>query len=123
MSLTLTNTTRSKPNIPFTEIKNSILGKGYDLSLNIIGKKRARQINIASRKKTYTPNVLSFPLTKSAGEIYLTPMVAKKEAKNFGHSKMQHLTFLYIHGLLHLKGYGHGKKMESLEEKYLKKYG
>lgn len=122
MSITITNTTKQRTAIPFLEIKNDVLGKGYQLSLAIVGEKRARRINQESRSKDYTPNVLSFPLTKDAGEIYLTPAVAKREAKSFGHTAKEHLTFLYIHGLLHLKGLDHGNTMDRLEEKYLQKY-
>jgi len=123
MSLTLSNTTAARPAIPFHTIKDDILGKSYELSLALIGEARARDINRRSRQKEYAPNVLSFALGRGAGEIYLTPAVARREAKRFGHTERQHLTFLYIHGLLHLKGYDHGLKMERLEEKYLAKYG
>lgn len=123
MNFSLTNTTRSKFRIPFEDIKNDILGTKYQLSLSLIGEKRARAINRQSRQKEYAPNVLSFPLNKSTGEIYLTPAVAKREAKSFDHNEREHLVFLYIHGLLHLQGYDHGPKMESLEQKFLKKYG
>lgn len=122
MPFLLTNTTRSSYRIPFEAIKNDVLGAKYQLSLALIGEKRAQAINRQSRQKEYAPNVLSFPLDKNSGEIYLTPMVAKKEAKSFEHSEREHLVFLYIHGLLHLKGYDHGPKMESLEQKFLKKY-
>lgn len=123
MSFSLTNTTRSSYRIPFETIKNDILGDKYQLSLVLIGEKRARAINRQSRQKEYAPNVLSFPLNKTSGEIYMTPKVAKREAKSFYHSEREHLIFLYIHGLLHLQGYDHGPKMESLEQKFLKKYG
>ena len=123
MSLYLTNTTRSKTNVPYLDIKNEILGRGYKLSLALVGEKRARAVNKRSRQKEYAPNVLSFPLGKSEGEIYLTPSVAKREAPRFDHTFKRHLTFLYIHGLLHLKGFDHGPKMERLEQKYLAKYG
>lgn len=123
MSFSLTNTTRSSYRIPFETIKNDILGDKYQLSLALIGEKRARAINRQSRQKEYAPNVLSFPLNKTSGEIYMTPKVAKREAKSFDHSEREHLVFLYIHGLLHLQGYDHGPKMESLEQKFLKKYG
>lgn len=54
---------------------------------------------------------------KFLGEIY----VNKKEAADFGH-----LQLLLIHGLLHLAGYSHGKKrdtlkMESLERKLIER--
>ncbi len=122
MSFLLTNTTRSSYRIPFEAIKDEVLGSKYQLSLALIGEKRARAINKQSRQKEYAPNVLSFPLTKNSGEIYIAPAVAKKEAKSFDHSEREHLVFLYIHGLLHLQGYDHGAKMESLEQKFLKKY-
>ncbi len=122
MSLILTNTTASRPNIPFLKIKDDVLGPDYQLSLALVGEKRARTINRRSRQKEYAPNVLSFPFDSRSGEIYLTPIVAKREAPNFDHTFRKHLTFLYIHGLLHLKGFDHGARMESLERKYLKKY-
>jgi len=122
MKLNVHNTTRTRLKVPFLEIKNDILGSGYELSVALVGEKRAREINLKSRNKSYAPNVLSFPLGKNAGELYLCPVVSNKEASNFGHTKSQHLTFLYIHGLLHLKGMDHGKKMEDQEMFYLKKY-
>ncbi len=123
MSISLTNTTRSHPTLPFLEIKNDILGERYQLSIALVGEVRARAINKQSRNKSYAPNVLSFSLARNAGEVYLCPVVANKEAISFKHSKRKHLIFLYIHGLLHLKGLDHGRKMEALEETYLKKYG
>jgi probable rRNA maturation factor len=123
MSFTLTNTTTYRSAVPFLKIKEEILGKEYQLSLALVGEKRAREVNRLSRHKDYAPNVLSFPLSRHNGEIYIAPSIAKKEAPAFGHSFKRHLTFLYIHGLLHLKGYDHGRTMEKLEEKYLAKYG
>lgn len=122
MSITITNTTRSRSNLPFRYIKNDILGEKYNLSVTLLGERRARAINLKSRNKTYAPNVLSFPLTRDSGELYLCPVVAYKEAASFKHSKRKHLIFLYIHGLLHLRGLDHGRKMEALEKAYLKKY-
>lgn len=122
MSVTLANTTKYNPRVPFLAIKNDVLGEKYQLSINLVGEKRARSINQSSRGKSYAPNVLSFPLTKSAGEIYITPLVSKREAKKYEHNEREHFIFLFIHGLLHLQGYDHGPKMDRLEELYLKKY-
>ena len=122
MNFFLTNTTRATYRVPFKKIKDDILGEKYELSLALVGEKKARNVNIQSRKKDYAPNVLSFPFSAQSGEIYLTPSVSKREARDFGHKEREHLVFLYIHGLLHLKGFDHGSKMESLEEKFLKKY-
>lgn len=121
-TFTLANTTRTKPRLPFTELKNDILGKNYTLQVVLIGKQRARALNIQTRNKSYVPNVLSFPLTKTHGEIYITPEVAKQEAKRARTTIDKRIGFLYIHGLLHLHGLNHGKRMEDLEQQYIKKY-
>ncbi len=122
MSINISNTARTYCKLPYLEIKDDILGKKYDLSLVFVGKKLGSKINQKSRGKTYSPNVLSFPFSEDSGEIYMTPVVIKEQAPKFGYTYKKHMTFLFIHGLLHLKGYDHGAKMEALEEKYLNKY-
>jgi ssRNA-specific RNase YbeY (16S rRNA maturation enzyme) len=47
---------------------------------------------------------------------------AVREAKKFDHSPQKHITFLFIHGCLHLAGHAHGGTMEALEQKYLRKF-
>ena len=120
---TITNTTRTTPPIPFAAIATRILGARYELAVNLIGPTRAQALNQATRNKTYTPNVLSFPLTKSAGEIYLCPAVAAREARRYGRTPDAHLGALFIHGLLHLKGYDHGATMERLETRWCRTFG
>ncbi len=122
MSLTISKSAKKYPKLPYEDIKNSILGKGYDLSLIFVGTKRAQTLNLAYRKATYVPNVLSFPLVKNAGEIYITPLIAKSESKKFGMTPNGYVGYLFIHGLLHLKGYPHGATMDRLEKKYCTLY-
>jgi len=120
-TFSLTTTVKKYPkNIPYEEIKRKILGAKYELSLAFVGKKKASSINLISRKKKYSPNVLSFPLTHNIGEIIICPDTTNNEAKEFNLSKDGYIAFLFIHGLLHLKGLDHGDKMEILEKKYLK---
>lgn len=118
----LSSTIAHYPKFPYREIKDVVLGKKYDLSLAFIGTKRARALNVSYRQKTYVPNVLSFPLSEITGEIYICPEIAYPEAKDFHLSKDGYIAFLFIHGLLHLKGYDHSVKMEALEQRYLKKF-
>lgn len=113
---------------PYETIKNDILGKRYNLSLLFTGPTRAQKLNQEYRKKTYTPNVLSFPLDKTTGEIVICPAVANQEAHQYNLSKPGYIAFLFIHGLLHLKGYDHHSEtetlaMERLEKKFVRKYG
>lgn len=110
------------PRLPYQKIKDDILGSTYVLSLVFIGEERARTLNTKYRKKTYTPNVLSFPLDARNGEIYIAPRVAKREAKKRNMTYGTYIGFLFIHGLLHLKGHSHGDTMERAERRYLKTY-
>ena len=62
------------------------------------------------------------------GDIYISVEKAKEQAENYGHSLDRELSFLYVHGLLHLLGYDHQneeeeKVMFSLQEEILNKLG
>ncbi|MFT5849993.1 MAG: rRNA maturation RNase YbeY [Patiriisocius sp.] len=118
----ITSTVRSYPKLPYQDIKDDILGKKYSLSLAFIGDIRSQRLNEEHRGKTYTPNVLSFPLDTNIGEVFITPTIAKKEAHKFNLSHKGYVGFLFIHACLHLKGLPHGDKMDKLEQKYVTKY-
>ena len=118
----ITNTVKNYPTHPYQAIKEAILGKHYQLSLVFVGPTRAQTLNQTYRHKSYTPNVLSFPLTADAGEIYICPQVAAREASDYQLSVSGYTAFLFIHGLLHLKGYEHGATMERAEKKYMKRF-
>lgn len=122
-SFTITSTVKKYPRSHrYAEMKNKVLGAKYELSLVFVGKIRAASLNKTYRNKTYSPNVLSFPLTSDAGEIVICPQVAKREAAKFNLSVDGYIAYLFIHGLLHLKGYDHSDTMEKLERKYLKAF-
>lgn len=46
------------------------------------------------------------------GDIYISVDKAKDQSKEYGHSFLRELSFLTIHGLLHLLGYDHMTKEE-----------
>ena len=123
MSVTVSKTIKKAPRAhPYEKMAQDILGKSYEVSLVFVGEKRAQSLNQQYRHKSYVPNVLSFPLTEKAGEIYICPQVAQKEAKNFDLSPHGYIGYLFIHGLLHLKGHDHGATMEKAEARYISKY-
>jgi len=123
MSTSISSTLRTPhPSLPYRKIKEDILGPSYNLSLVFIGTKRAQKLNKEHRKKTYVPNVLSFPLNTHTGEIFITPARAHVEAKKYDLTPKGYIGFLFIHGLLHLKGYPHGATMEKAEKRYISKY-
>ncbi len=114
---------RSVPNIPFEKMAHAVLGKRYELSFVVCGDVLARRINKKYRNKKYKPNVLSFPLSKYEGEIFLNIPKATREAKQFGISLKDRLALLFVHGCFHLKGLPHGRTMEAQERRILRAFG
>ena len=122
-NISISRTTKGKlPSLPFVRLKDTILGKNYNLSVAFVSPKEAQQINIQSRGKDYVPNVLSFSLEKNEGELIMCLSQIRKETKKYEKRYDDLLLFLVIHGMLHLKGFDHGSTMEGLEEKYIKKF-
>ncbi len=111
------------PRLPFEEMAHAVLGKSYELSLVVCGDTLAQRMNKQYRKKSYRPNVLSFPLDKGSGEIFLNLRKAEREAAQYGVSVRDRFALLYAHALWHLKGYDHSEEMEKLELKTLKEFG
>lgn len=128
-NISIKKTTRGPlPRLPFEDIASAILGAKYELSLVICGDSLAQQMNKKYRKRTYRANVLSFPISKSEGEIFLNVQCAKREAKKYGVSLQKHLALLFVHGCFHLKGLDHerekdARKMEAAEDRTLKRFG
>lgn len=119
----ITNTTKDRvPALPFDLLKISTLGKRYELSIVVVGDKKSASLNKTYRGKTYTPNVLSFPLDDKHGEIFLNLKQAKREHKARGQTYEHYVALLVVHGMMHLKGFAHGGKMEKEEARVLKKH-
>ncbi len=112
----------SLPDIPFLAIKEKILGKSYSLTIIFCTPKESQEKNKAYRDKNYPTNILSFPLDKNEGEIYISLATARADAKNFDMTYEKFLHLLIIHGILHLKGHDHSSTMEKLEDSYLNKF-
>jgi probable rRNA maturation factor len=108
------------PSLPFAKIKNKILGKKYDLSLVFVGSLKMRRLNKVYRRIDKPTDILSFPIAKNSGEIFICLSESKKEALKFEREYKNFMAFLFIHGLVHLLGHDHGNKMEKIEEKHRK---
>ena len=120
--LYLKNNTRQKtPKIDFDIIHANILGVDYDLSVVIASSALSRKLNKQYRQKDKSTNVLSFPLSKQTGEIFLDIGLIKKEAREKKKKFIEYFSYIFIHGVLHLKGLDHGSKMEKEEDLMLKK--
>jgi probable rRNA maturation factor len=120
---TITNKTKGKlPRLPFASIKNRILGNSYEFGLSLLSSKKQKEVNFKYRGKNETTNILSFPLSKTTGEITIDPIKVKLDAPLFKMSYSNFFKYLVIHGMLHLKGFKHSSTMEKEEKKYLKMF-
>ncbi len=118
---TIIRATKGKlPRLPFVYIKDAILGKEYELSITFLSPRAQRTLNKTYRDKDSTTNILSFPLSDTSGEITFDLKKVQEDAPLFDMDYPLFLKFLFIHGLLHLKGYEHGSTMEKAEKKWLK---
>ncbi len=108
--------------IPYEKISLAILGSKYELSLVVCGDTLAQRMNQKYRKKSYKPNVLSFPLSKNQGEIFLNMRSAEREARRYKVAPRDRLAFLFVHGCFHLKGLLHGRTMEETEQRILRAF-
>lgn len=120
---TIINKTKGKlPRLPFVYIKNAVLGEKYELGVSFLSPKKQKEINMNYRGIDKTTNILSFPLTKTSGDITFDLAKVKKDAPLFDMTYPKFLKYLFIHGLLHLKGFDHSSIMEKQEQKFLKMF-
>ncbi len=86
----------------------------------------ARRLNRVYRGKGATPNVLSFRYGDDYGEIVLCLPIIRREAKRQGNSVRFQLTWMILHGMLHLAGMHHerslraSRSVEALERRILR---
>lgn len=108
-----------------------------ELTIRLTNDKEMQSLNKRWRNKNSTTNVLAFPnnqdlLTdkkqKYMGDIILSYNVLKKESLYRKIPFQDHMVHLIVHGVLHLCGYEHDKKMDETkminkEKKILCKVG
>lgn len=105
----------------FARIASDVL-PGCEISLVFVGATKAKKLNQNLRKKDYIPNVLSYTAGEKNGEVIICPSEAKKQAGSYDMDRNRFILFLFIHGLLHIKGRAHGATMEKWEQKLLAHY-
>ena len=91
-------------------------------SITFVGEEEIKEINKSYRGIDKVTDVISFAFEDSKdslkseirvlGDIYICIPRMVEQSKNYGHSKKRELSFLVVHGLLHLLGYDHMTKEE-----------
>ena len=105
------------------------------VTIALVSDQRIRALNRTYRRKDYATDVLSFPasarsagsaspqppvLSRHIGDIVIGKGVARRQAREAGHSERTELKVLALHGLLHLLGYDHERdagRMQRVERR------
>ena len=135
MNCTVRNRTRDKQWKEYAPLFETImqatlqeLGKKeeYAISIILVKKRKIHEINRDYRGIDRPTDVITFALEdyeditydgyRLLGDIYISIDKARSQAEEYGHSFLRELSFLAVHGFLHLLGYDH---MEPEEEKVM----
>lgn len=118
-------------------LKHENITNAY-FSIIFVDESEIQKINKEYRGIDKITDVISFALEDNEslvksdirvlGDIYICIPRALEQAKNYGHSIKRELSFLTVHGLLHLLGYDHmvkedEEKMFALQELILNEEG
>lgn len=86
-------------------------GKAAQVVVVFLSVPEARQLNRKYRKKSYATDVLSFAGIDddSLGELVFSLDVVRRQAREHQLGVKEELSYLVLHGLLHLLGFEHEK--------------
>lgn len=108
-------------------VLNSEKIQSYNISFTMISDSDIKKMNRKYRKVNRITDVISFLVDKDLfmGDIYISDLRPKKNAKKFGFSYEQEICYLVIHSILHLEGYTdytpeNKKKMFTKQDKFFK---
>lgn len=144
MEIEIFNETNEDLENELEELKTLLINVSKDEGLDnilfnviIIDNDRIRVLNREYRNIDRETDVISFALEddktfnleeiRVLGDIYISVEKARSQAKEYNHSFKRELSFLAIHGFLHLLGYDHMEKedeeiMFKKQEEVLSRY-
>jgi probable rRNA maturation factor len=99
------------------------------VTIALVGDTTMRRLNRSYAGSDRATDVLSFPCDGPEGmlgDIAIATGVARRQARDAGHTYAQELRVLALHGLLHLLGYDHhtdGGRMARLESRLRRRGG
>jgi len=126
----INNLTKKRIDLDFVKkiVKKTVKISGADLdlleiSVVFVSEAEIRKINRKYRRKNKSTDVLSFNLDSGynkkgiiQGEIILCPKVIAENARENKTNFMREFGFVLAHGILHVLGWRHGRKMYELQD-------
>lgn len=114
-------------------------GDEAEVSLVFVDDSYIRDLNLQYRNIDRSTDVLSFPMLEGEsfphecgaeillGDIVISLPTAQRQAEEYGHSLQREVSYLAVHGMLHLLGYDHQEEedkrvMRQKEEEILGKF-
>lgn len=102
----------------FERLLNPISVETGEISLALIDDAKMQILNSQYRHKNKPTNVLSFPSLAPKmclGDVVLSFETIQNEATDQGKTFDDHVSHLFLHGILHLMGYDHETEKDRLE--------
>src|SRR4030081_1388895 len=93
----------------FARTLRVLIAKGRQFHCLISDDRELRRLNRQFLGADYATDVLSFPLNDNGllGELAISAERAAAQAREFGHSRLDEIRILMLHGVLHLVGMDH----------------
>jgi len=88
---------------------------GLSCNYIFVDQQKMREMNAQYRGKDYPTDVLTFKAEddsffserKNLGDIFISIDIMIEQAYTYGHGEVREISFLAVHGFLHLLGYDH----------------
>ena len=129
--------------VAFTNRVKLELGLGQEsVAIRLVNNAEMARLNETYRNKKGTTDVLSFPAEErrrpsnlrrlkkvrdvQLGDIAISPVVARRNAKRYRRKLTEEIQVLILHGILHLLGYDHETdrgEMEQVESRLRRRLG
>ena len=84
-----------------------------EVNVALVSDLRMRALNRKYRRKDKVTDVLAFADNDALGDLAIATGVARRHARDAGHSYQTELRVLALHGLLHLLGYDHHNRRDN----------
>lgn len=107
--------------------QENLMNDLIECSFIFVDNEQIRKINATYRQKDAVTDVITFaiedemegeikiqgvPMPRMLGDVFISLPRTREQAERFGHSFERELSFLAVHGCLHLLGYDHLVKEE-----------